>query len=94
VQDCRPNASRSRRRRPYLNESNEDAAVERLVRGLRLGPPPESGPQDTPAAARDSLFRLARGEGADGIGGVPDFPLNLARHYQDRDRVGLLELGD
>lgn len=68
----------------------DDAAVERLVGNLRLRPPPDVALRGTPAETRAALLRAARGGEA---GGVPDFPLNLARRYQDKDRVGLLELG-
>jgi hypothetical protein len=76
------------------NVALDDAAIERLVAGLRLRPPPDVALRGTPAETRAALLREARGGEEGEARGVPDFPLNLARHYEDKDRVGLLELAD
>ena len=70
----------------------DDAAIERLVGGLRIKPPPDARPRQTPAEARDALLREARGDAVEAARGVPDFPLDLARRYQDKDMVSALEL--
>ncbi|MGD9538493.1 MAG: hypothetical protein AB7P52_12960 [Alphaproteobacteria bacterium] len=67
------------------NVALDDASIERLVGDLRIKPPPDAAPRDTPEAARDALFRRARGDDTEAARGVPDFPLRLARRYQDED---------
>ncbi len=64
--------------------------IEESIAEFEFGRPPEAPPVPPVPEVRAAALALARGTAGGGAIGLPDFPLLLARPYQEDDRTGPL----